>query len=734
MSRRALVLAALLLAALPVRGAQPQFWRTEGARDFLDGQTDGVSVDSDGHVRLAPASRQLHDPEAPNVWALAGGPKGLLFAGTGNEGKVFKIESGKGTLFFDAPELEVHAMAVGPDGRLYVATSPDGKVYAVDASGKATTFFDPEEKYIWALVFDRGGQLLVSTGGEGKVYRVDAKGKAETLLTSAESHILSLAVDEKGNVYAGSAPSGILYRIEPSRKVFVVLDSPFREVKAITPAPDGGLYLALVDGKGKEETATPTATTGQGAAPSPVLGAEVTVSETFALGAPPAPATGAARTAEAPTGAAKSAVVRVLPSGEIDTLWSSGDESAYGLLHTPEGVLVATGNRGKVYRVRDDRSWDMVCGFSGEQITAIGRGPEGSVVLASSNPGRVYALDASSGTEGTFVSKVKDSETVSSWGRLSFEGQLPPGSEIRVQTRSGNTSTPDTTWSDWSPPFVRKEGAAMASEAARFLQVKATLVGKPGASPILDSVTAAYLQRNLRPQVQSVTVHPPGEVFQKPLSAGGEMEILGLDSSPSPERPGTPVPNMPPAVTFSRKMFQRGIQTFSWKADDANGDTLVYDVSYRSVSDSRFRPLRKGLTEAVLAWDTSTVPNGRYVVKVTASDAPSNPPALTLTGERESLPFDVDNTPPTIVATLVDKTPPRVRAVARDDSSLIRRAESSVDGGRWEEVRPLDGINDSREETYELKPEGLGKGGPHILVIRVFDLLGNAATARVEIP
>jgi outer membrane protein assembly factor BamB len=734
MPRRALALAATLLAAAPVGAAQPQFWRTEGARDLLDGETEGVSVDSDGHMRLAPASRILYDPEAPNVWALAAGPRGVFYAGTGNEGKVFRIESGKGTLFFDAPELEVHAIALGPDGRLYVATSPEGKVYAVDAAGKATTFFDPEEKYIWALAFDRQGQLLVATGGEGKVYRVDAKGKAETILTSAETHILSLAVDEKGNVFAGSAPSGILYRIEPSKKVFVILDSPFREVKAIATGPDGSLYLALVDGKGKDEPARASIPGSSGAPSGNPAGVEVTVSETFSLAPPPAPAGIAPRTVEAPTGGAKGAVVRVLPSGEIDTLWASSEETAYGLVHGGEGVLVATGNRGKVYRVRDDRSWDMVCGFSAEQITAIARGPEGSVVLASSNPGRVYALDAASGTRGTFVSKVKDSDTVSSWGRLSFEAVVPQGSAIQVQTRSGNTSSPDATWSDWSSAYLRKEGEAVTSEPARFLQVKATLIGKVGASPVLNSVTAAYLQRNLRPQVQSVTVHPPGEVFQKPLSVGGEMEILGLDSGTTPERPGAPAVAMPAAVTFSRKMYQRGIQTFSWKAEDANGDTLIYDVSYRSVADSRFRLLRKGLTDAVLAWDTSTVPNGRYVVRVTASDAPSNPPALALTGERESLPFDVDNTPPTVTLTLLDQSPPRVRAVARDDSSVIRRAESSIDGGRWEEIRPLDGINDSLEETYELKPEGLAKPGPRILVVRVFDLLGNAATARVEIP
>ena len=734
MPRRAGLAVAILLAAAAAWAAQPQFWRIEGARDFLDGETEGVSVDSEGHVRLAPASRLLHDPEAPNVWALAVGPKGVLYAGTGNEGKVLRIEAGKGTLLYDAPELEVHALALGPDGRVYVATSPDGRVYAVDAAGKATAFFDPDEKYIWAITFDRQGRLLVATGGEGKVYRVDAKGQAETLLASAEAHILSLAVDEKGNVFAGSAPAGILYRIEPSKKVFVLLDSAFREVKAIEVGPAGSLYLALVEGKGKEEPARPVTAGPASPAAAAAATAEVTVSETFTI-APPATSGGAARTVEAPPAGAKGAVVRVLPSAEVETLWSSNDETAYALAHVGDGVVVATGNRGKVYKVRDDRSWSMLSGFSAEQITALGRGAGGAVFLASSNPGRVYALDATPGAKGSFVSKVKDSETVSNWGRLSWEATVPPGASVEVQTRSGNTGSPDATWSEWSAPYVRKDGDSVSSERARFLQVKTTLAGNAGASPVLDSISTAYLQRNLRPQVQSVTVHAPGEVFQKPLSVGGDMEILGLDPSPSHERAAAAAASaMPPAVTFSRKMYQRGIQTFSWKADDANGDTLVYDVFYRPVGDARFRPLRRGLTEPVLAWDTSTVPNGRYAIRVGASDAPSNPPALALTGERESLPFEVDNTPPTITATLSERNPPRIRAVARDDSSLIRRAESSVDGGRWEEVHPMDGINDSLEETYELKPDGLSKLTPHILVIRVLDLLGNAATARVEIP
>src|SRR6185436_6664060 len=131
----------------------------------------------------------------------------------------------------------------------------------------------------------------------------------------------------------------------------------------------------------------------------------------------------------------------------------------------------------------------------------------------------------------------------------------------------------------------------------------------------------------------------------------------------------------------------------SWAADDPNNDPLVYDIYYRALRDTRFRLLRKGLTEGVLAWDTSTVPNGRYVMKVVASDTPGNPESLALSGEKESAPFDVDNTPPVVTATLMPGSPARVRAVVKDDSSIVRKAEYSTDGGRWQEVHPTDGIN-----------------------------------------
>jgi hypothetical protein len=733
MPRRTVLALVVLLSASPLRASQPQFWRIEGARDFLDGTVEGLSVDSEGRVRLAPEAKSQGDISSAQAWCVAADGD-ALFVGTGSEGKIFRVRDGVATLLYDAAELEVHALAVGPDHRLYAGTSPDGKVYAIDSAGKAEAFYDPGDKYIWALAFDSAERLLVATGLEGKLHRVNRKGEGEVVLTSPDAHLTALATDTAGNAFVGSSPSGIVYRIDSSGKVFVLDDTPYREVKALA-VRDGAVYVAAIDGKEKE-SASPSL------APLALPAVEVTVTETVtavlptATPLPPATPGVPGLTETGRIAGTKGGLLRIATSGEVETLWSSAEDAPHSLVLDGEGALVGTGDKGKLYRVKDDRSWSMLAAFPAQQVTGLARGAGGTLV-ALSNPARVYRLSPGEGTEGSFTSKVKDTETVSTWGRVAWEAAAPAGTEVRIQTRSGNTDNPDGTWSEWSTAYREREGDPISSPRARFIQARAVLRGGPGRTAVLDSITTPYLQRNLRPQVQAITIHTPGEVFQKPLSLSGDVEILGLEpaaESPQAQAQATATKQALAAAAspFSRRLFQKGIQTLSWKADDPNGDALVFDVAYRTLAETRFRPLRSGLTDAVLAWDTSTVPNGRYVIRVTARDTPGNPEALALSGDKESDPFQIDNTPPTVTVSLAAGSTDRVRAVATDQDSLIRKVEYSVDGGRWREVHPKDGINDAREETYDFTPEGLTPGA-HTVVVRASDLLGNLGTARVEV-
>ena len=721
-----------------LRAAGPQFWRIEGARAFLEGELTGVSVDSDGRLRLGTALRQVYDPAAPSAWSVARDAKGVLYIGTGNDGRVMKLDGSNGSVLYDSDELEVHALAVGPDGRVYAGTSPDGAVYAIDAAGKATRFFDPPEKYIWALAFDKAGNLYVGTGAEARVYRVAKDGTATVVLNASDTHILSLAIDAQGRVFAGSAPDGIVYRIDAQGHAFVVLDSSFREIRALDAGEDGFVYAAAVDAHTAAATARPVAPAAAAAGAGNVV-AEVTVSESYSIVPPSggAPlALGVAQAADASqAGAPKGALLRIAESGDVDTLWSSTEDVPHSVAHVGKAVLVGTGNKGKVYRVTGPGEWSLVATAAAEQVTGIARGPGSSATLVTANPARAYALDGTLAAEGAFVSTVKDAETPAAWGQASWEGSFPPGTSVQLQTRSGNTAHPDAMWSEWSAPLTHASGEAIRSERARFMQLRVKLVGKEGATPTVESIAAAFLQRNLPPEVKAITVHPPGEVFQKPISVSGDPEILGFDADPVADRPATARGSAasPPAITFSRKMYQRGMRTFSWQSEDPNGDPLLFDVFYRAVGDERWRPLRRGLTEPVLAWDTSTVPNGRYIVRIQASDAPGNPPAFALSGTKDSTSFEVDNTPPTITASIDPAHRDRLRATARDDSPL-RKLEISVDAGRWEEVRPRDGISDSREEQYEITLPSQASPSPRIVILRATDLLGNVSTVRVDVP
>jgi sugar lactone lactonase YvrE len=735
MPRRAvLAVIGLAVCVASAQAAAPRFWRIEGTQPLLGGELHGIALDSEGRLRLGPDTRTLEDLQTPNAWSVAIDDEGVYYVGTGNEGRLYRVEGDEARVLFDAEELQVQAVAIGPDGTVYAGTSPDGAVYAVAADGTSRVFFDPEETYIWDLELDGDGRLLVATGGEGRVYRVGPEGVAETLLSSSETHILSLALDGEGQVYAGSAPEGILYRVDSAGKVFVLLDSDFREVKGLAVGNDGAVYAATVNG-GAPSPPTQPETPSAPAPDSQAPVAQVTVTESFAVATTATPAGGATSGASssAAAAAARGALMKVERSGAVETLWSSPTDVPHSLAISSEGLLVGTGDEGKVYRVRPDGRWALLATLDAKQVTALAPRPGQPTAVVTSNPARLLLLSGASSKEGRFLSAVHDAELVAAWGRLRWEGSAPDGTEVRLATRSGNTSTPDATWAPWTDVGPGGAVAPIRSESARFLQVRLTLVGDGDATPVVEALSAAYLQHNLRPRVDTITVYPPGQVFQKPISVSGEPEILGLDSDPGTEQPDPNAPSPPtPATAYSRKLHRRGLQTFAWSATDPNGDRLSFDVQYRAVGDERWRPLRERLTESVLAWDTTSVADGRYVIRVTSSDAPDNPPALALTAHEDSTSFPVDNTPPTLEATLEDGR--RIRATARDAGTSIERLELAVDAGRWQEVYPTDGINDSRIETYSFTVRVKPNGGPHVVVLRVSDRLGNVATARVDLP
>jgi hypothetical protein len=396
--------------------------------------------------------------------------------------------------------------------------------------------------------------------------------------------------------------------------------------------------------------------------------------------------------------------------------------------------MIATGNRGKLFRLEGNPPQPtLVTSAAAQQITAFHRDSRGQLYFATANPGKVFRVGLQRASQGTYESEPRDAQVVAAWGTISWRGTTPSGTGVEISTRSGNTPTPDDTWSAWSAAYKDRNGSPIVSPRARYLQWRAVLNGR-NATPILTSVTAAYLQRNLRPEVQAITVHPPGIVFQKPFSTG-DPELAGFENQTTPERKLTNAAMSAQggsSPSLGRRTYQKGLQTLVWRADDENDDELLYEVRYRREGEMAWTLLRESLGEQILVWDTSTVPNGTYFVKIVASDAPSNAADTALAGEMDSVAFEVDNTPPQIATPKVrtEGSRPVVGFEVTDDHSPILKVECSSDGQEWRPAFPTDGIADSRTERYEVTLDQ--PLGPRGLTIRVTDSMNNVMTRTVN--
>jgi hypothetical protein len=712
------------------QAAEPVIWETNSRAEILKGEARGVSITDTGAFMLGPRMTQVFNTEQAFIWSSAADAAGNVYLGTGHDGRIYRVApDGRGSLFYDAAELDVTALAVGRDGAIYAGTSPDGKVYRIGADGVATVFFDPPDKYIWSLAFMSDGGLAVGTGDNGKLYRVRAAGaKAEDslLVDTNETHVISLAVDAQGNLIAGTDPGGLVLRVAPDGKAFALFDAPLREIHALATAPDGSIYaLALSDA-----ASTTRASSSGGTASTDSSGqgtTTVTITAVDESGNSLSSQAAAARS-RSDLSSARSAVFRLLPDGGSDVVWSSGTITAFAITPAPQGggVLVGTADKGRIYSVTNDGRDTLLLQSNEGQISSFAaRGRD--VYAASSNQGKLFRFGAELNDEGTYESPVRDAKLVASWGRIWWRGR----GSVELQTRSGNSERPDKTWSDWSAPYSDPNGAQIGSPHARFIQWRAVLRASGGVAgggeATMEDVSIAYLPRNVAPEVLSITTLPTGVGLQQlvQIQSDPNVETSGLD----PSLFGPVTPSVP------RRIYQRGARSLQWQAEDRNGDVLEYSVYYRSLNERAYRLLKEKLRENFYTVDGAALADGRYVFKVVATDAPSNAAGQALTGERVSEPVDIDNTPPVVrlegEAKMINDRAHAV-VVVTDVTGRVKHADLSIDGGEWRSIFPDDGIADSPRETFTLDQQ-LEGAGEHTISLRAFDSNGNIGSIRIVV-
>jgi len=720
-----LILLLILFSFRITPAGQPAVWETAGRADLLKGDARGVSITDTGVLMLAPKITELFNTQQTYIWSSVVDNQGNVFLGTGHDGKIFRVTpAGVGALLYDAAELDVTALAA-KDGVLYAGTSPDGKVYRITPDGKAEVYFDPADKYIWALALLPDGSVAVGTGDSGKLYRVrsaGAKPEDSLLVNTTQTHVISLAVTPQGDLIAGTDSGGLVLRVSPQGKTFALLDTQLREIHALAVASDGSIYvLALSDAAATAKTqavnpATPQPT--EGTTPT----TSVTVTAIDESGNPvqnqPTPVRSRNDVSNA-----RSAVFRILPDGGSDVVWSSSSITAFAIVPglQPGTVLIGTSDKGRIYSVTNDGRDTLLLQSSEGQISSL-QTRNNQVYAASSNQGKLFSFGSALVNEGSYESPVRDAKLTASWGRLWWRGT----GSAELQTRSGNGQRPDATWSEWSTAYKDPDGNQITSPRARFIQWRVTMRSLP-TSPVasVEDVSLAYLPRNVAPEVLSITALPIGVGLQQvaQVTTDPNVESSGLDPSVF-----GPVAQVPP-----RRFYQRGARSFQWQAEDRNGDTLEYAIYYRGLNDQTFRLLKDKLRDTFFTIDGATLADGRYIIKVVASDAPDNPVGQTLTGERLSEPIDIDNTPPAVKVVgqpQVSQNTVRVVFNADDATGKIKRADVSLDGASWLPVFPDDKIADSGHETYTVEFPVVA-AGEHTVSLRVFDTSGNVGTTSL---
>ncbi|MGF1485032.1 MAG: hypothetical protein ACFBZ8_11785 [Opitutales bacterium] len=692
----------------PLHAVRTQHVEHSGFADFLKAETENLSLSGLGTVSLAPAIEEIAILDETVVWGVLPHPQGGLIVGTGNGGKVLHVrDDGEVETLFDSEEVLARALEMDAEGRLYVGTSPDGRIYRIESGRNPEIFFDPAETYIWKMRFDAAGNLFVATGQSGKLYRLPAGfapgDEPELWFESDRAHITQLEFDAQGKLLLAVSPRSVLYRVQGQDAVEVLAQTDAEEISGMVAQPDGTiLFSTFLDKPG-----------GDDAKKTPLDLPELM--ERYRKQA----ANGNGK--DNPFGF----VFRRLPEGFIEPVWSAGGSRIFSLFQSTSesSLIVGTEVDGILYKVKDDQIWHRLQRLpsSGQASYIVPVPDSDDLYVLSSNPAGVYRLVTETSQDGLLTSDVVDAGQTARWGRLRPQGL---GGEsfggIQWEVRSGPVGEPDQAWSDWQ---TLDDGLSMSSQFNRFVQYRATFKS-PGDA--LRAVRLYYQVNNAAPVVSGINVVPVGiQLVNVPQNNRPTVNLNQLLS-------GEELPNNQREQKNQRQvrfLGSEGFLTAGWKADDPNGDSMRYTVMLKSDAEQDWTTLASEIDVPAYSMNTKGMDDGYYVVKVLATDAPSNPSGQARSGYSVSKPFLVDNSPPAISQQPNAQATPAVIFDVQDGFSVVTEATLTINGGEAINLLPSDGLFDSETETFEVEADGWNSGN-HSLVLEVVDEAGNRAVHR----
>ena len=311
-----------------------------------------------------------------------------------------------------------------------------------------------------------------------------------------------------------------------------------------------------------------------------------------------------------------------------------------------------------------------------------------AIYVAMANPCRVVRFDKGLSKEGWWQSDAIDAIQPSLWGDLQLDASIPEGCAVEFAIRSTNIrGASEKDFSEWTKVIPISESAPTISHNARFVQLKLILKGDGKVTPEVNAAAVSAVVRNIKPFV---------------------------------------------ATPLTKKEAESAEILIGIPARDENDDKMVYSIEARSADTRSWITIAKDLTDKKYKWNSITVPDGIYQIRVTASDQPSNSPQNAFESVSTPTELVVDNTAPVINGSNVDitGTSAKITFNVYDKYTVVGAVEYTIDNDEnWKNLVPDDLLADTKSEAFTIQFDNLEKG-EHIVAVSVSDEANNKRYER----
>ena len=726
-------------------------WRQSGITDFTTGTLQDSSVTNKGDICPSSTIAQYAATPANYLWSLTDDNNGGLYAGAGDNGTVYHVTSNQVTPLYRSTDLEMNSLTTDDSGAVYASGIPSGNLYKIDSTGKGIVWFKPEEPYVTALASTSSKIYVGTGGGTASVYSVPVVGIAPTrpILTTHETQILSLDADTSGNVYAGTSPNGLVYRIAPDGRTSVLWDSPETNVTGICTDANGTVY-ASTSPRGNIYRLNPdgTATALLDKSVSDLAGLTINSAGTI-------------------TACAGNVIYSIWADGSITTTTGPDGQRFISLASTKSGTTyVGTATVGSIY--------GLVSGSDRRRATY-------------TSP----VFDAGTPSQWGTIAWNSDSPTGFGWYVQTRTGDTPDVDDSwsgwsGPYTKSGLSITAPVSrfiqyqafYSD-SSDVLDPAGSHLPIIGSQ-LSYGHSLTGEP----LLHDITLSYLPRNQGPQVKlskpsngavlsssqllQWTVQNPDkdtlsyDLFYssdngktwKPLTKKAVPSEGGASGPPSPgkpllsgdvkHKPSTAALPSDPATAMAqmKKDLDNHPEIPAAVRDQmlAQAPSIInieVDPDGTAPADNATdTPI--DLTDTSFSWDTTQAHDGPTLIKVIASDRPSN--AINYKTDTDiSAPILIVNTKPTlsldaavVAANGTVTISGRAEAALDSPQNPILAVQFKVDDASPLAAAPKNGLFDEPAEQFAVATSPLKKG-PHTIEVQAEDRAGNWTTQTVKV-